>query len=143
MHVRAATAADLAAIDALLTEARLPANDVRDHLATFLVGERDDTVVAAAGLEVCGDVALVRSVVVHPSHRGRGLGERLCTALLARARALGVTHCYLLTETAPGFFTSLGFAEASRAAAPPAIQATREFAELCPASATFRARALD
>ena len=50
---------------------------------------------------------------------------------------LGAAHLHLLTTTAERFFTRHGFVVADRASAPPAIRQTREFADLCPASAAY------
>jgi len=58
------------------------------------------------------------------------------------ARRLGAERLHLLTDTAAPFFRVNGYAEADRAAAPPAVAASREFTALCPASATFLVKAL-
>lgn len=134
MEIRSANLSDLESIHALLAGAGLPADGVADHLGTFLVCEDREEVIAVGGLEVFSDVALVRSVAVIEARRGGGTGSRICRALIARARELGVSHCYLLTETAEGFFASLGFSPIAREEAPPAIRSTREFSELCPES---------
>jgi N-acetylglutamate synthase-like GNAT family acetyltransferase len=55
--------------------------------------------------------------------------------LEAGARAGGLTHLYLLTETAKDFFLKRGYHVVPRAAAPTALQTTAEFKSLCPASA--------
>jgi amino-acid N-acetyltransferase len=142
MEIRPARAADLAAAQQLLRDAKLPWEDVPDHFAAFLVGERGGALVACAGLEPYGDVALVRSVAIAEALRNAGLGAALCDTLLGDARRRGVRDAYLLTTSAPRFFERMGFAQISRAAAPPAIQRTREFTELCPASAIVMHRAL-
>ena len=50
---------------------------------------------------------------------------------------LGAARLHLLTTTAERFFTGRGFVAADRESAPPAIRQTREFADLCPASAVY------
>ena len=50
---------------------------------------------------------------------------------------LGAARLHLLTTTAERFFTRRGFVVADRASAPPAIRRTREFADVCPASAAY------
>ena len=62
--------------------------------------------------------------------------------LIAEAGKLGLADVYLLTETAAPFFAALGFAPCAREAAPAEIAATRQFAELCPASAKLMRRAI-
>jgi ribosomal protein S18 acetylase RimI-like enzyme len=41
----------------------------------------------------------INEVGVSPAHQGQGLGKRLVAALLDRARALGCTEAWVLTET--------------------------------------------
>ncbi len=47
------------------------------------------------------------ALFVAPAHRGRGIGEALCRALVAEARRLGVTDLYLCTDI-PAFYSALG-----------------------------------
>jgi len=142
MEIRPAQPEDLAAVQALLREAALPWEDVAPHFGAFLVGERAGTLVASAGFEHYGAQALVRSVAIASALRSRGLGAGLCETLLGEARRRGVTDAYLLTTTAPRFFARQGFATIERERAPAAIRASREFAELCPASAVVMHRVL-
>jgi amino-acid N-acetyltransferase len=142
MEIRPAQPADLASVQALLREAALPWEDVPAHFGTFLVGERAGALVACAGFEHYGAEALVRSVAIAGALRSRGLGAALCETLLGEARRRGVRDAYLLTTSAPRFFARRGFEAIDRARAPAAIRATREFAELCPASAIVMHRAL-
>jgi amino-acid N-acetyltransferase len=142
MEIRPARPHDLAAVQALLKDAELPGEDVAPHFAAFLVGERDGALVGCAGLEHYGAEALVRSVAIAAPLRSSGLGAALCDTLLGDARRRGVRDAYLLTTTAPRFFARLGFAPIARESAPAAIRATREFTELCPASAVLMHRAL-
>jgi amino-acid N-acetyltransferase len=75
-------------------------------------------------------------VVVALSHRGTGLGKALVADRLAWARRERLAARYLLTTTAPGFFATLGFESVARAAAPEDIRGSREFASICPSTAT-------
>lgn len=131
--VRSATEHDWGAISALLEAKGLPAAGARDHLAHFLVVEHGGGLAGVGGLEVYGDAALLRSLVVATSHQG--LGTVLVGALLARARALGVTDLVLLTTTAAGFFPRFGFRPIARDEVPAALLASREFQGACPSSA--------
>ncbi len=142
MEIRPAREGDRAAVEALLRAAELPWEDVAPHLGAFLVGERGGALVACAGLELLGEAALVRSVALDAPLRTAGLGAALCDTLLGDARRRGVRDAYLLTTSAPRFFARLGFAPIARDAAPVAIRGTRQFAELCPASAVLMHRAL-
>jgi len=142
MEIRPARPADLPRVEALLREAALPWEDLALHFGAFLVGEQGGALVASAGLEHYGPDALVRSVAIAAPLRSTGLGAALCDTLLGDARRRGVRDAYLLTTTAPLFFARLGFAPIARESAPAAIRATREFAELCPASAALMHRVL-
>ena len=140
--IRAAESSDLPAIYQLLTDANLPTTGVDQHLDTFFVVETDGEIVGAAGLEVYESNALVRSLVVSAPFQGRGYAGRVCRHLERTAPTLGVKNLYLLTETAARFFAKRGYAVVSRDVAPPAIAASKEFAEICPQSAEFMRRAV-
>jgi amino-acid N-acetyltransferase len=94
------------------------------------------------GLELHGDVALLRSLVVEPAHRGSGDGVALVAAAEEHARHHGVRQIYLLTTTAAPFFARLGWRDADRDGAPDAIRRTREFSGLCPSTASFMVKAV-
>lgn len=144
---RPARAEDLLAVAGLLEQAGLPRAGLQDQFpAGFAVVEDEaGAPCAAAGVEVHGQgpgaEGLLRSVVVAPEARGRGLGAALVRERAAWAGARGLPRLWLLTTTAAPYFQGLqgfqgpGFEPASRAAAPPALQASAEFAGVCPASA--------
>jgi len=121
--LRAATAADLPAVERLLAATGLPA-------------------AAVAGLEVCCDNALLRSVAVQPAWRRHGLGQALVRRVVCGAEERGLRALYLLTMTAEHYFPRLGFAPVARDAVPAEIAATLEFRSACPAAAVAMARPL-
>ncbi len=94
------------------------------------------------GLECFGPVGLIRSLAVSSGARGRGLGRALVSAIEADARAAGVAELYLLTTTAEGFFSKLGYVRIARDDAPLAIASTTQFSALCPSSAVVMRKAL-
>ncbi|WP_225741200.1 arsenic resistance N-acetyltransferase ArsN2 [Halorussus halophilus] len=98
--------------------------------------------IGVAGLEVEGNVGLLRSVAVEQSARGRGFGTAICEQLLDRARAENLDTVYLLTTTAAEFFADLGFEAVERETVPKAIRDTAEFSDLCPTSATCMKKSL-
>ena len=125
-------------LEQLLEAAELPTEDLTaEVLEDFLIARAGHEVVAAAGIEHCDDVALLRSVVVREDMRGTGLGKRLVEAVEEGARQAGVRELYLLTTTAADFFARLGYQPVARETAPAAIKATRQFGELCPSSSAF------
>lgn len=125
---------------AALAEAGLPVDDLSEAGRRFYRFADHGIVAGYGGLELLGAVALIRSVVVLPQARARGVGRQVANALLQRAAAEGASSAYLLTTTAAPFFESLGFARVDRASAPTAILATREAASLCPSTATLLVR---
>ena len=131
-------APDAADVRRLVVAAGLPADDLADQdLGHFLAAGRPGAVTGVVGLELYGDVALLRSLVVDPSRRGTGEGKALVAAAEQHAAAEGVKTMFLLTTTAAPFFARLGYVDADRQAAPDAIRRTREFSSLCPSTASF------
>lgn len=137
-----ATAADVPAIEALLRASRLPANDVARWIDRFVVARACGTVVGAAGLERYGVFGLLRSVVVLPEWRGRGMAGAMVRVLVDRARAESVATLYLLTDTAQDYFARYGFTPVDRAALPPPLQDAPQVRVLCPATAHAMQRRL-
>jgi amino-acid N-acetyltransferase len=135
--------ADGPVIGELLRSAQLPHEDFGAHLAHFLVAREAGAVVGAVGLERHGSDALLRSLVVAPSWRGCGLGDRLVRELAGHASRAGVQNFYLLTNTAGQFFVARGFRVVARDGVPAGIAATKEFRHLCPASAVCLTRRVD
>lgn len=141
--LRAARDDDRGRIIALLGTASLPTSDLAEQpLEHFIVAEEQGSVVGCVGAEVFGRVALLRSLVVARSHRGRRLAERLVDKLETELAATGVADVWLLTIDADGFFSRLGYVSRSRDAAPEAIRKTEEFSSLCPGSAILMRNAL-
>jgi amino-acid N-acetyltransferase len=93
----------------MLSAESLPPFQVREFLDTFWVLEQDGKLAGAAGIELYGDVAHLRSVVVAPSLRGTGEGDRLVREALAHAQQNGARRVYLFTMTAAPFFARYGF----------------------------------
>src|SRR5579875_862310 len=81
--------------------------DVQD----FLVAELDGVVVGCGALHVLwADLGEVRTLAVHPAHRGLGIGRQLLDELIRTGRELGLARLFALTfHTA--FFARAGFIE--------------------------------
>jgi N-acetylglutamate synthase-like GNAT family acetyltransferase len=141
-RLRPASAGDLSAVERLLEENALPLDGVREALHTFVVAEDGRDIVGVAGLEVCCDNALLRSVAVRPEWRSRGVGRELVTRVIADAESRGLHALYLLTTTAERYFPSFGFRAIARDEVPSDVRDTAEFREACPASAVVMAREL-
>lgn len=135
---------DLGPIRALLADANLCHNDLTpEHMAHFLSIRDGEELIGAVGLEVFGSDALLRSLVVAPGHRGKGLGIQLLEGIKTHAHECGVTSLYLLTTTADRFFDRHGYARIERASVPEAIGATTEFVSFCPDTAVCMRKRLD
>jgi amino-acid N-acetyltransferase len=142
LTLRVATRDDLPAVQRLLPDAGLPTDDVADlfteHAAEFVVAEdpaAPGELVAVAGIEVCCDDALLRSVAVRPAWRRHGVGQELVRHLVHAAEARGFRAMYLLTMTAEHYFPRFGFERVGRDVVPAAVAATPEFRGMCPATA--------
>lgn len=136
-----ARADDLLTLRELLSAANLPVEGVDGLIPDFIVvrpgNDAGAAPVAAGAVEPCGEAGLLRSVVVHPDARGRGLGRMVTDALIEQAISRRVTALYLLTETAESFFSRIGFEPIERESAPQSIRMSDEFRTLCPDSAVL------
>ena len=137
-----ATIEETEAIRTLLTKAKLPSEDFVSHLDHFLTAKQNGALVGAIGLEIYEDAGLLRSLVVDTTCRGQGLGMKLCEQSFTYAQQQGVRKLYLLTTTAADFFPKLGFDIIERNSVPDSIQATEEFASICPSTAVCMAKTL-
>jgi len=134
-RLREATMRDMDLIILLLSSHGLHTEDLSGKASSLFVLESDGAVIGSGGVEVFGDVGLLRSVAVIKSLQGEGHGGLICREIFERMRTRGVTELYLLTTTAPGFFERMGFTRIDRSDAPAEIQNTTEFSGLCPQSA--------
>ena len=137
MHflVRGASEKDLPLVVDLLHKSGLPSTGLEDHVETLLVAVRDERIVGCAALELYGEYALLRSVAVHVSNRGVGVGVLITNEVVRLARSKGVRRLYLLTETASAYFPRLGFRIIPRSGVPAPVTSSVEFTHVCPESA--------
>jgi amino-acid N-acetyltransferase len=81
--------------------------DVQD----FRIAERDGAVVGCGALHVLwADLGEIRTLAVHPDHRGARIGADLVTALVDTATELGLSRLFALTFHTD-FFARHGFFE--------------------------------
>lgn len=143
MVIQAAAETDLPAIRRLLDADHLPLAGVDEHVGTMVVAKDGDEITGAAAVELYPDGALLRSVVVDSSVRGRGLGHQLTEAALRVAKGRGSRTAFLLTTTAENFFPKMGFERISRDDVPTSVQTSVEFQSACPASAIVMRKRLE
>ena len=120
----------------LLHQNSLPLEGFPKDTAIIFGAYHADDLVGCAGLEIHGDYALLRSVVVEQGQRGKGIGKALTHALIAKARQETLHGLYLLTTTAEPFFSRLGFQVISRSTVPGEVKRSVEFQSACPETAT-------
>lgn len=132
-----------AVAEALLKSASLPTSDLTDaHMAHFFFCGSPSAPTGLVGVELFGETALLRSLVVSDSQRSQGLGRALLAHVERYARTNGARALYLLTTTAEGFFSRNGYSATARETAPDAIRRSQEFSALCPASSAFMVKPL-
>lgn len=136
-------APDRAAVVALLENVSLPTSDLTDaDMKNFLHIGSTSAPIAIIGVQLYGEHALLRSLVVREEHRERGLAHALVARAERHAREQGVKTVYLLTTTAEAFFRRHGYEATSRENAPASIRATPEFTDLCPTSSALLSKRL-
>jgi len=145
--IRPSTIRDLPGIERLLTESSLPTAGVAEMLtndaSSFYVAEasgQEEAIVGVAGVEACGDNALLRSVAVRPEWRSRGVGNELVSRIVSDAESRGLNALYLLTLTAERYFPRFGFERIERSTVPAGVADTVEFKSACPDTATVMMR---
>jgi N-acetylglutamate synthase-like GNAT family acetyltransferase len=130
------------ALEAVLRKTGLPCDDVEAPEILFWRFERNDMPVGFGGLEVCGDDALLRSLVTLPPLRRRGIGAAMVAVIETEALARQLRNVYVLTLDGAAFFTGLGYVPCRREDVPAAVRATAQFSRLCPSSAAVMTKPL-
>ena len=127
---------DFSTLEVLLSQAGLPVSGIRAIQNEFVVAREGEKVIAAGAIERHGPDGLLRSLVVDPEFRGKGMGILIVETLLSSVDS----DLYLLTETAASFFERFGFELVPRSEAPDDLRKSEEFRCLCPESASFMRR---
>ena len=132
---RNATLDDWGVVSALLSKLSLPLEGAEAHLPHFILAfDEANQLAGIAGMELYGDVGLLRSVAV--ADPGKGLGQQLVRRVVLEAQTQGIRQLALLTETAADYFPRFGFRAIPQAELPADLQASAELQGACPASAT-------
>jgi len=127
----------------LLRSQGLPTADLESgtEVSLFVAGQ-EEQLLGVVGIQILGSVALLRSLAVISTERGKGLGEALVRCAEQHADSMGVHAIYLLTTSAESFFLARGYRAADRKDAPAAIARSSQFSSLCPSSSAFMSKAL-
>ena len=135
LEIRQARQDDLPKIEKLLEEASLPTLAVAEHLNNYRVANNGNTVIGAIGLEVYDGTALLRSAVVSPDERGKGIGARLYDTIVEHAKGLGIRRLLLLTNTAEEYFRQREFRVIEQQSVTGSVSTSVEFTWACPSHA--------
>jgi amino-acid N-acetyltransferase len=136
--IRPADATDLGMIRQLLTDSRLPTDDLLSSPIDFLIStDEDENLIGCIGVELYGADGFLRSFAVKETWRKQGIGKNLLNQLNEYALIKGVTKLHLLTTTAQSFFEQNGFIRSDRTDAPMSIQNTTEFKGMCCSTAAY------
>lgn len=135
LEIRQARQDDLPKIEKLLEEASLPTLAVAEHLNNYRVANNGNTVIGAIGLEVYDGTALLRSAVVSPDERGKGIGARLYDTIVEHAKGLGIRRLLLLTNTAEEYFRQREFRVIEQQSVTGSVSTSVEFTGACPSHA--------
>jgi arsenate reductase len=124
-----------------LRSAELPTEDIAASNGRFFSFRTlSGTLAGYGGFEAHDGDALLRSILVKPEFRGRGIGRSIALLLMSRAFDQGARNAWLLTASAASFFEKLGFKATARDTAPAAIGQSPQAMSLCPASAPLLTR---
>ncbi|BAN49304.1 arsenic resistance N-acetyltransferase ArsN2 [Metapseudomonas resinovorans] len=128
---------DLPTLVQALQEAHLPDDDVALPGRVFFAFQFDGQHIGYAGLEIYGPDALLRSVLIVPQQRKRGLGSQVVSEVEKLAHRAGIERLHLLTTDQAPFFERIGYVLTQRQLAPADIASTLQFKSLCPSSASY------
>jgi amino-acid N-acetyltransferase len=140
--IKPANEEDVVGIINLLKANNLPVSDLSSGKRQFLVATISGQLTGVVALELYGDSGLLRSLAVNSEFRTLNLGKKLVAEAENLGRENGLKQLFLLTTTASGFFSKLGWDITDRSAAPASISASTEFSSVCPASAVCMTKKL-
>jgi amino-acid N-acetyltransferase len=131
------TSSELKSARKLLLKSDLPTQGL-EEAQLWCAKDKAGRVVGVAGLEIWGRQGLLRSVVVKAENRQGGVGKALVKRVLKEAKARNLAESYLLTETAPNFFSKFGFKHATRSSVRGNVLNSVEFRKACPDTAPMK-----
>ena len=141
--IQQATDKDLEAIKKLLDDNNLPTTDIHQDNIQLFIGLMDDKIMSVIGLEKYENVALLRSFAVSDLFRNQQVGTRLIRQIFDLCASEHIDNLFLLTTTAEKYFLKFGFLKTERIEAPDILKQTREFKDICPASAVLMYKKLN
>jgi amino-acid N-acetyltransferase len=97
-----------------------PLSQLYDHLRDFsvYVDKQNQQLTGCCALQICWeDLAEIRSLAVHPDHRGKNIGTKLTEKVLKEAKSFHIKKVFTLTYR-PNFFKQFGFVTIERSELP-------------------------
>jgi amino-acid N-acetyltransferase len=140
--IRATTAQDYADVCSLLQSERLPIIDLKTDLPHFFVKTIGGEIIGSIGMEHYGQSGLLRSMIVSPAFRNKGIASELVNQLTGYAKHRGVKKLFLITNTAEDYFQRFGFIRIPRDIVEKEVLQSQEFNGLCPASSAIMMKQL-
>ncbi|MHA2202765.1 MAG: GNAT family N-acetyltransferase [Candidatus Hodarchaeales archaeon] len=131
LTISKAVTQDLPEVLTLLELVDLPIEGVKDQFHNFFIIRKDKMTV---GIEINGNVGLLRSMAIHPTFQGKGYGLQMASKVEEYSAEKGLHSIYLLTETAEKFFLKLGYKFISREDTDPKVKQSIEFTTFCPSA---------
>ena len=119
----------------MLKSENLCIDDLEDIPGILQVAIYEGKIIGGYGLEIFGDEALFRSLIVSEELRGMGLGIEIMKEAFNQSKNYEIKTLYLLTTTADKFFLRHGFKVIERNSVPESIGGTTEFISFCPDTA--------
>jgi N-acetylglutamate synthase-like GNAT family acetyltransferase len=110
---REATDGDLQEIAELLQRNDLRPEGILDPGTKYWVVQKDGRLIGSIGIELGTTSVLLRSAVVAPELRGRGIGRKLTFEALAWASNEGYASAYCFSTDAGSYWQGLGFGPCS------------------------------
>lgn len=107
--IREAIPGDLDSLKHLLQANELRAEGILEDRTRYWVACKDSEFIGAIGLELGTQCALLRSAVVVPTERGRGLGRALTELALHWACENGYRAVYCFSTDAGSYWVERGF----------------------------------
>jgi amino-acid N-acetyltransferase len=128
---------DVKSVCDLLRSSNLPYTDFDLDKINVIIAIDNKDIIGSIGVELYPPNALLRSFVLRPEYRGKGIASNMFRYLMSYGREKGIRDIHLLTDTADSYFISNGFIIANKNDAPSQIRETSEFKDLCPSTSTY------
>jgi amino-acid N-acetyltransferase len=97
-----------------------------------MVAKAGRKIVGVIGVEIYGQVGLLRSLCVDQAYRGQGIARTLNSEILVYAHMRGIDRLYLFTWDAEKFASKLGFHKIDKKRIPRSIRSAWQFRRLSP-----------